>query len=50
MSKKKKQNKVIRDKYQITGDEAIKKGLLKPNFHLEDGDMIGGITKPNKDE
>jgi len=50
MSNKKKHNKVIRDNHQINGDDAIKKGEVNPNFNLEDGDMIGGLTTPKKDE
>ena len=50
MSNKKKHNKVIRHNHQINGDDAIKKGEVKPNFNLEDGDMIGGLTTPKKDE
>jgi len=50
MSNKKKHNKVIRDNHQINGEDAIKKGEVKPNFNLEDGDMIGGLTTPKKDE
>lgn len=46
----KKRNKLIREKHQINGVESIKKGEEKPNFHLEDGNTIGGLTIPKKDE
>jgi hypothetical protein len=50
MSKKKKHNKLIRNNHQINGEESIKKGEVKPNFNLEDGDLIGGLTVSKKDE
>ncbi len=36
MSRKKKQNKLLRNKYQITGEELIKQGKLDPYFNLKD--------------
>ena len=36
MSRKKRQNKLLRNKYQITGEELIKQGKLDPYFHLND--------------
>lgn len=36
MSRKKKLNKLLRNKYQITGEELIKQGKLDPYFHLKD--------------
>ena len=47
---KKEDNKKIRDNHQISGEESIRKGEVKPNFNLEDGDLIGGLTVPKKDE
>jgi len=47
---KKEENKKIRNNHQISGEESIKKGEVKPNFNLEDGDLIGGLTVPKKDE
>lgn len=36
MSKKKKQNRLLRNQYSITGEELIKQGKLDPYFHLRD--------------
>jgi len=36
MSKKKKQNKKIRDKYSMTAKEAEDQGLIPKDFHLFD--------------
>ena len=36
MRRKKKQNKLLRNKYQITGEELIKQGKLDPYFHRKD--------------
>jgi hypothetical protein len=36
MSRKKRQNKLLRKKYLITSEELIKQGKLDPYFHLKD--------------
>jgi hypothetical protein len=36
MSRKKRQNKLLRKKYLITSEELIKQGKLEPYFHLKD--------------
>ena len=36
MSRKKRLNKRIREKYQIISEELIKQGKLDPYFHLKD--------------
>ena len=48
MSKKKKQNRKIRDSYgTITLKELIDRGECYPFHHLSDGNYIGGLTIPN---
>ena len=48
MSKKKKQNKRIRNSYgTITLKELIDRGEYPPFFHLGDVKYIGGLTIPN---
>ena len=37
MSRKKKENKKIRDKYSMTAKEAEAQGLIPKDFHLFDG-------------
>jgi hypothetical protein len=36
MSRKKRQNKLLRKKYLTTSEELIKQGKLDPYFHLKD--------------
>jgi|TARA_B110000902_G_scaffold185533_1_gene210057 hypothetical protein len=49
MSKKKKQNRKIREKFgTITLKELIGRGEYPPFYHLEDGKYIGGLTVPSK--
>ena len=36
MSRKKSENKKIRKKYQVTGEQLIKEGKLDPYYHLQD--------------
>jgi hypothetical protein len=36
MSRKKRLNKVIRKKYQVTGEQLIQEGKLDPYHHLKD--------------
>ena len=36
MSRKKRQNKLLRKKYLITSEELIEQGRLDPYFHLKD--------------
>lgn len=49
MSKKKKQNRKIRDSYgTITLKELIDGGVYPPFYHLGDGNYIGGLTVPSK--
>ena len=36
MSRKKKENKKIRGKYQVNGHQLIKEGRLDPYYHLQD--------------
>jgi hypothetical protein len=49
MSKKKKQNKRIREKFgTVTLKELIDRGELPPFYHLGDGKYIGGLTVPSK--
>jgi hypothetical protein len=47
---KKEENKEIRDNHQISGEESIKKGEVKPSFNLEDVGLIGGLTVPKKND
>lgn len=49
MSKKKKENKKIRNRYGgITLKELIDKGELPQYYHLSDGNTIGGLTMPEE--
>lgn len=36
MSRKKRLNKVIRKKYQVTGEQLVNEGKLDPYYHLQD--------------
>ena len=48
MSRKKRQNKLLRNKYQITGEELIQQGKLDPYFHLKDLIDMKGEQLENK--
>jgi len=48
MSKKKKLNKGIRKKYEVTGSQLIKEGTLHPYHHLKDWVDILEDRKINK--
>ena len=49
MSKKKKQNKRIRERFgTVTLKELINRGEYPPFYHLGDGKYIGGLTVPFK--
>lgn len=49
MSRKKKQNRKIRNKYRTsTLKELIDKGELSQFYHLSDGNYIGGLTMPKE--
>lgn len=47
MSKKKKQNKLIREGFgTLTLKELIESGEVEEFYHLSDGRLIGGLTVP----
>ena len=48
ISRKKKQNKLLRNKYKITGEELIKQGRLDPYFYLKDHIDMKGEQLENK--
>ena len=48
MSKKKKQNKLIREGFgTVTLKELIERGEVEESYHLCEGRLIGGLTVPS---
>lgn len=49
MSKKKKQNKLIREGFRtVTLKELIERGEMEEFYHLREGRLIGGLTVPTE--
>lgn len=49
MSKKKRQNKLIREGFgTVTLKELIERGEVEEFYHLREGRLIGGLTVPTE--
>ena len=49
MSKKKKQNKIIKEGFRtVTLKELIERGEVEEFYHLSEGRLIGGLTVPTE--